>query len=748
MAVSLRSPGVPAWTASVSELRPMLASLEPAPHADEAWAYEPKYDGIRALVEIEPGGGAAGVRLWSRLGNDKTAQFPDLVSALARFARRLRAAVVLDGEIVALDESGEPAGFQRLQGRIHVADLERRGAGGAAEVALMVFDALRDGRDDLRSLPLAVRRARLERIVGRAGSRHFRLSRFVAGRGDVLLDDAAAHGWEGIIAKRLDSTYQTGRRSADWRKLKLQRTQSCVIGGWTEPRGSRAFFGALLLGVWADGGLEYIGHTGTGFTHAELERVFRLLRRLEVPTSPFRARPRTNERPHWVEPRLVAEVRFTEWTADSRLRHPTYLGLRDDVPVASVKRETAGVVTRPKAAPAAASKPSAATRAATSDTRSNQTSSPRSTPASGAGGNPASGARAKPASGARVKPGSGARARAGAVTRGNAAPVASPLPAASGLGAIVSRLEAIERGSGSGVVPLPGGQRLEVSHLAKVFWPASGITKGELMRFYVTVSPALLPAVADRPLIMLRHPDGVSGPSFYQQRAPAKVPPGVRTERLAVDRVVPRRLVGGPLVTLLYMVQLGVLSQDPWFSRVASPDAADHAVLDLDPMPGVPFARVLEVARWIHDELERLGVRSVPKTSGATGLHVYVPLPPGSPYDTARLFAQLVATVVAERHPRAATVERSVNARGRTVYVDYLQNSRGKTLATAYSARASEFAGVSTPLTWKEVHDGIERQAFTVRTVPARLGDAGDLWAAITNGRPADLDAALRRLGH
>jgi bifunctional non-homologous end joining protein LigD len=581
--------------------------------------------------------------------------------------------VVLDGEIVALDDAGEPAGFQRLQGRIHVAGLEDRRARGAPEVALMVFDVLRDGREDLRSLPLSARRARLERIVGRAGSRHLRLSRFVAGRGDLLLGDATEHGWEGIIAKRLDSTYQTARRSADWRKLKLQRTQSCVIGGWTEPRGSRARFGALLLGVWTDGGLEYIGHTGTGFTHAELERVSGLLRRLEVPASPFRSRPRTNARPHWVEPRLVAEVRFTEWTADNRLRHPTYLGLRDDVPVDTVRREAAGVVT-PPSAPAA--------------------------------------------------------------------------PPSGGLASIVSRLQAIEEGSGAGVVPLPDGHRLEVSHLGKVFWPESGITKGALMRFYVTVWPALRLAVTDRPLVMLRHPDGVSGPSFYQQRAPARVPAGVRTERLAADRVVPRRLIGGSLVTLLYMVQLGVVSQDPWFSRVSSPDAADHAVLDLDPMPGVPFTRVLEVGRWIHDELERLGVPSVPKTSGATGLHVYVPLPPGAPYNVARLFAQLVATVVAGRHPKVATVERRVNARGRTVYIDYLQNSRGKTLATAYSARASEFAGVSTPLTWKEVDAGVDRQNFTVRTVPSRLRTVGDLWAPLEQGPPADLDAALRRLGH
>jgi bifunctional non-homologous end joining protein LigD len=170
-------------------------------------------------------------------------------------------------------------------------------------------------------------------------------------------------------------------------------------------------------------------------------------------------------------------------------------------------------------------------------------------------------------------------------------------------------------------------------------------------------------------------------------------------------------------------------------------------VIDLDPMPGVAFAAVLDVARWVHDELERLGVPSVPKTSGAEGIHVYVPLSPRTPWDAARLFAQIVATLVAQKHPRLATVEREVRARGRTVYVDYLQNSRGKSVATAYSARASDIGGASAPLTWDEVHAGVDRRDFTLRTLPARLARVGDLWARLRTGPSVDLGTVLDRLG-
>jgi bifunctional non-homologous end joining protein LigD len=310
---------------------------------------------------------------------------------------------------------------------------------------------------------------------------------------------------------------------------------------------------------------------------------------------------------------------------------------------------------------------------------------------------------------------------------------------------LIAELTALEHARRDGVIHFANGITLEVGKLHKVFWPANKRTKGDLLRYYVHVADAILPCVADRALVMKRFPNGIGAPAFYQQRAPDRVPAGVRVETVEGDEEVPSRLVGGSLLTLLYMTQLAAVSQDPWFSRVQSPDAADHAALDLDPQPGVPFRAVLDVARWIHDELTALGAAGFPKTSGADGLHVYVPLPRGTPYEAGLIFCQIVATFVASKHPKVATMERSVKARGRRVYIDCLQNIRGKTLATAYSARASAYAGVSAPLTWKEVDEGVDRRDFTIATMPDRLRRDGDLWAAFRRSKGIDVQAVVSR---
>jgi bifunctional non-homologous end joining protein LigD len=651
-------------------IAPMLAMLEDAPLEDESLVYEPKYDGIRAIVELDPAGRSP-VRIWSRLGNDKTAQFPDLVAALTRFNRKLKGAVVLDGEIVALDDEGEPAGFQRLQNRIHLTESNSRAATGRA--AFIAFDALRDRNADLRPLPFTARRERLERIFRNSGSQILRISEMVPGDGRALYKRALEQGWEGVIAKGVNSLYHTGRRTHDWRKLKIVHEQEFVVGGWTEARTMGRPLGALLLGYHDKiGDLIYAGHTGTGFDERELNRVMQRLKPLETPVSPFKGRIRTNERPHWVKPKLVAQVKFGEWTDDGVLRQPVYLGMRDDVPPKLVKRE-----------------PEPTLHAS----------------------------------------------RKGQGTRGSGqAPLALDL---------VDQLNAIEKGRGSGVLHLPDGLTLDVTNLRKLFWPKLKITKGDLMRYYVRVAPFILPVVKDRPLIMKRFPNGVGGPSFYQQRAPDRVPAGVRVEQLQDDHDVPSRIVGGDLTTLMYMAQLAVISQDPWFSRVQSPEVADHCAIDLDPMPGVTFARVLDVARWVRDALEKLKVHGYPKTSGASGIHIFIPLAPGTPYEAGQIFCQIVATVVADRHPKVATVARSVRARGSKVYVDYLQNIQGKSLACAYSARASEFAGASTPLTWKEIDDGVNPRDFTIRNLPDRLCEIGDLWKLLRTSKGVDLRRVL-----
>ena len=317
---------------------------------------------------------------------------------------------------------------------------------------------------------------------------------------------------------------------------------------------------------------------------------------------------------------------------------------------------------------------------------------------------------------------------------------------------VLEQLRALEDSRRDGTIELPDGQRLGVTNPAKVFWPEGKLTKGDLLRYYVEVSPLILPAVADRPLVMKRFPNGVAGMAFYQQRKRLEQPPpGVRIETIAggIDPILEgdeQRFIGGSLITLLYMTQIAAISQDPWFSRVQSPLNADYAAIDLDPDDHCPFSRVLDVARWVTDALETLRVPAVPKTSGSSGLHIYVPLPPETSYESGQLFCQIVATIVAAHHPKVATVERTVRARPRgTVYVDFLQNILGKTLATAYSARASDFAGVSTPLTWDEVHAGVDPKDFTIKTAPSRFREVGDLWGRLRTTKPANLESVFRK---
>ncbi len=319
-----------------------------------------------------------------------------------------------------------------------------------------------------------------------------------------------------------------------------------------------------------------------------------------------------------------------------------------------------------------------------------------------------------------------------------------------------SQIDALEASRKRSTLVMPDGSRVEVGNLHKVFWPEPGLTKDDLVRFNLRMSPYLLPVVTDRPLVMKRFPNGIDGKWFYQHRSPDQIPEGIR---LAVVRESPDRadtevpyLIGGSLQTLTYMAQLAVLSQDPWFSTLPDIREADMVALDLDPMPETPFSKVIEVARWLHDELDKLGTPAVVKTSGSSGLHIFIPLPPGTPYDASIIFCQILATIVASRHPRTATVERMVKKRPTdVVYIDYLQNIYGKTLACAYSARASRFAGVSTPLTWDELHDGLRSglrpEDFTMQNIFDRLGRVGDLWAPLRDDPPADLHAVLDYAG-
>ncbi len=665
---------------SAKVLEPMYASVGGDVPQGDGWTFEPKYDGIRVLAFVTPGSAT----LVSRNGKDKSEQFPEIVTALEKLAKQAKREMVLDGEIVAMS-GGAPARFQELQGRMHVQEADAiAGHTESSPAALYAFDLLLDGTQVLAAEPWTTRRTHLEKLLRNRTSPQLHLTDSVPNDGRTMLDQAYADGWEGIIAKRMDAPYHPGVRSKAWLKLKIEHRQEFVVGGYTEPRNTREHIGALLLGYYDRDRFIYAGHTGGGFSRDGLKSMAKRLRPLERKASPFEETPKTNETAHWVKPEVVVEVKFSEWTADGRLRQPIFLGVRDDKAATDVTREKNSVQRR------------GGSKSAKTTAKKAGTKTPKTT--------------AKTTS---VKHATSKR------------------PSASI--DIVAQLDLIEREGGAkagGTVELGGGKRLAVTNLGKKFFP-DGQTKGDLLRYYARMSSYVLPAIADRPLVLKRFPGGITGPSFYQQNASDDVPESVRVARIKNDAGEQQdRIIGGDLLTLLWTIQLGAVSTDPWHARLQSCDNPDYTILDLDPGPRAQFRRVIEVAQLVREVLDDLGLRGAPKTSGSRGIHIYVPLPPKASNETALLMAQLVATRVAEEHPKLATIERSVKARPpAAVYVDYLQNIKGKTVAGAYAARAKPGATVSTPLAWDEVDNDLDPRDFTIESIPARVAQLGDIWA-------------------
>ncbi|MFL5638706.1 MAG: DNA ligase D [Gemmatimonadaceae bacterium] len=667
------------------ELEPMYASIgKEVPGA--GWTFEPKYDGVRVLAYVT----SDEVRLVTRNGKNKADQFPEIVAALRKLAAQTRRSFVLDGEIVALLDD-EPARFQELQSRMHVKQtsmIERHSS--SAPAAFIVFDILMDGDEVLVREPWSDRRARLVKRIGKRVTPRLRVTESVEGDGKKMLDKARRENWEGIIAKRVDSKYEPGNRSHNWLKLKIEFRQEFVIGGFTEPRNTREHIGALLLGYFDHDRFIYAGHTGGGFTRQGLEDMYRRLRPLEVRKSPFEETPKTNEEAHWVRPEVVVEVKFSEWTADRRLRQPIFLGVRDDKNAREVGVEATSVQKK-------------SGRGASITNR---------------------GARLSVAARARTP---AARTRS---MKADRRPASRVRRMKADTESLLSQLTAIEEKGGDGSLDMGRGKTLKVSNLDKVFFPKEKFTKGDVMRYYARIADFILPAMLDRPLVLKRFPNGIDGESFFQQKASETTPPEVRVELIETDSGEKQpRYVGGDLLTLLHTIQLGAISVDPWHSRVQHLEYSDYTIIDLDPGPRASFGRVIQVARWAKEAIDGFGLHAAIKTSGASGLHIYLPLPPRTPNDAATIVAQLIATKVADGHPKEATIERFVKARGgATVYVDYLQNIQGKTVAGPYCVRAKPGATISTPLTWDELTDDLDPRGFHLGNAAERFETIGDVW--------------------
>ena len=673
-----------AMTKLSASLEPMYASIGSEIPGD-GWTFEPKYDGVRVLAYATP----TAVKLVTRNGKNKEKQFPEIVDALERLSSRAKRPLVLDGEIVALID-GDPARFQELQSRMHVQDshmIERHRS--STPAALILFDILMDGDEVLIHEPWSERRARLLKRVEKHVTPQLRITESVEGNGKKMLEQARKQGWEGVIAKRVDSRYEPGNRSRDWLKLKIEFRQEFVVGGYTEPRNSREHIGAILLGYFDKDKFIYAGHTGGGFSRQGLGDMYRRLKPLERKNSPFSETPKTNEKAHWVDPKIVVEVKFSEWTADRRLRQPIFLGVRDDKGAKEVEVEKTSVQKKVRKRASIAK----------SEERQSVAARARKTPAK--------------RTGAVSPPGATRKSKAKIDT-----------------GSLIEQLTEAESRRGNATLDFGDGRALKVSNLDKVFFPKEKYTKGDVMRYYARIADFILPTMQDRPLVLKRFPNGIDGESFYQQKASETTPREIRVEEIVTDNGERQpRYIGGDLLTLLYTIQLGAISVDPWHSHVPTLEYADYTIIDLDPGPRANFQRVVQVALWAKEVIDGFGLHAAIKTSGSEGLHIYLPLPPRTPNEAATLVAQVIATKVASAHPKEATIERMVKARGAAmVYVDYLQNIQGKTVAGPYCVRAKPGATVSTPLRWNELTDELDPRDFHLGNAAERFERIGDIW--------------------
>jgi bifunctional non-homologous end joining protein LigD len=659
-----------------ASLSPMHAELGDAPFDHSDWMWEPKLDGYRALAFISD----KGVTLKSRRGLDLDA-FPRLEGELAQQAVNT---MVLDGELVAFDATGKPS-FNAMQ------NVQPN-----TPVLFYCFDLLHFAGLNLRKAPYRDRRRWLAQCL--LPSPLVQLVHASA-EGKALHQAALESGLEGVVGKHKASVYEAGKRSASWLKVKATQSAEFVVGGYTRGKGSRESLGALLLGYWEGGKLRYASHVGSGFDDATLAQAKKRLEPLRRDTWPFAEKPELPNPTTWVEPKVVAEVKFQNWTDEGSLRAPVFLRFRDDIAPKEVRRTKAK-------------------RASKDD---------------------------------------------------------------SEIGAILRQLDNTK----SALTLAVGKHPIKLTHLDRVYWPADpalkqpALTKRDLLRYFAQVSAYMLPHLADRPLTMIRMPDGIDGQRFYQKHWTQERPAFAETITVFSDHKDESHeyLLCNNLPTLLWLAQSGTLEFHVWHSRAkVAPDAAtkaadyassleslqesvlnypDYVVFDIDPYiysgkeaPGdepelnnVAFEKGKEVAFRLRELLNSMGLEPIVKTSGKTGLHVFLPIRRTIDFDAARQVSESVGRHLMRLHPKDITLEWSVPKRTGKIFMDYNMNVRGKTLNVAYSPRGAPGAPVSMPLTWEELA-GAHPLDFRITNAAERLAGTGDRWRdALT--RKQSLEQAL-----
>jgi len=612
--------------------KPMLTTLVSEPFDDAGWLFETKWDGYRAIASVEN----HKATLYSRNEKPFNDHYPAVVAAVEKISHN----VVLDGEIIVLDNKG----------RSHFQTLQNFRTTGKGKLVYAVFDLLHLDGNELQHLSLLKRKSLLKDIITELNDKTVRFSPHVLKNGKSFFEKARKQGWEGIIAKKADSVYEEGKRGMWWLKIKIVNEQEALICGYTAPRGSRKQIGALVLGMYENKKLRYIGHCGGGLNEATIGMLYNRLQPLISKTSPFTEKVGTNMPVTWVKPELVCQVKFQEWTGDGHLRQPVYLGLRSDKPARDVHPETAKKIT---------------------------------------------------------------------------------------MATVIEKERTLTL----------NGKKVSLTNQTKLYWPDEQISKGQLIDYYLSVAKYMLPHLKDRPQSLHRFPNGIKGPAFYQKDLNLEQTPAwIKSVPLRADSTGKDvdYLLCNNEATLAYMVNLGCIEINPWLSRLNSLDKPDFMILDLDP-ENIDFKYVVETALHIKDMLDSFNITSFCKTSGSTGLHIYVPVAAKYPYESTRLFAEYIARHVNEELPRSTSVTRAKSARNKKVYIDFLQNSKGQTVAAPYSAPPKPGATVSMPLLWKEVNEKLRISDFNIHNSLERLNEAGDLWHDIKSVKN-DLRKVIREI--
>lgn len=673
------------------KIRPMMAELTSGPFDNDNWIFEIKHDGYRALSAID---GNGNVEMYSRNFTSFNKAYPSLVKEL----KKIEHEALIDGEVVVESKEGASS-FQHLQ---------NYGRSGAGELKYFVFDILSLDGNDTRALPLKERKVLAEMLLKKYKLKNIFYSEHVSGNGKEFYDLAMKNNLEGIIAKDANSPYRSGKRTHEWLKIKITQQQEAVIGGITEPKGTRNYFGSLLLGVYENNTFKYIGNCGTGFNEESLKDLYNKLKPYFINESPFDEKIKLPGKIQWIKPQLVCQVKFGEWTNDRHLRQPVYLGLRvdknpqevtfefpHDEKVNEMIKESDTLKDKPVPKKSASSKSKVAEKKEVSAKK--EKAEPRTKKQN------------KKAASLAQKP--------------------------------AEKMQAGNRELKVGKVTLL------LTNQNKIYWTDEGYTKGDLVNYYSEVSSFILPYLKDRPQSMNRFPNGIKGPSFYQKDLKLdQVPAWIKSEKIFSDsnREHINYLICNDKATLLYMANLGCIEINPWNSRVPDIHNPDWLVIDLDP-EDIAFKEVVKAAHVVRKVFDKMEIESYCKTSGATGLHIYIPLAAKYDYDIVKTFAQLIAQMAHTELPATTSIERSPSKRQKRVYLDFLQNRRGQTLAAPYSVRPKPGATVSTPLKWTEVNDKLDPRSFTIKTIFDRLNKAGDLWKPVI-GKGVDIKKAMMKL--